>query len=364
MKNSRVILTLLLLIVIIACSFSIIILNNEVNNKNLFDNPFGPPSESLGIKERLVLSFLLNRQKDDLLTPVSNTGDDINFIIEMGESINSISVRLKNQGLLRNSDAFKNYLVYRGFDTQIQTGNFILNPQMTSIEIAEVLQDSSPGQINFGVLAGWRSEEIAATLPKSGLEVSQEHFLEIVRKDKAEGYLLPGLYTFDRSTSAEILVQTLTNAFDSEITNELLSGFQNNGLSLHEAIILASIIEREAVVTDEMPMIASVFINRLLIGMKLDADPTVQFAIGYNPSLGNWWTNPLSLSQLEINSPYNTYLYPGLPPGPICNPSLEAIRAVAFPAQTPYYYFRAACDQTGRHLFAETFQEHTNNACP
>ena len=113
-----------------------------------------------------------------------------------------------------------------------------------------------------------------------------------------------------------------------------------------------------------MPLIASVFINRLNAGLKLDSDPTVQYALGYNSEDKSWWTNPLSLTDLKIDSPYNTYLYAGLPPGPIASPDLSALRAVAFPAQTPYYYFRAACDGSGKHEFSETFQEHLSKECP
>jgi UPF0755 protein len=123
-------------------------------------------------------------------------------------------------------------------------------------------------------------------------------------------------------------------------------------------------VERESVEAAEMPLIASVFLNRLEIGMSLDADSTVQYAIGYNETQQTWWTNPLQGEDLLFDSPYNTYLYPGLPPGPIANPGLNAVRAVAFPAQTPYYYFRAACDGSGEHLFAETYEEHVQNACP
>ena len=112
-----------------------------------------------------------------------------------------------------------------------------------------------------------------------------------------------------------------------------------------------------------MPLIASVFLNRLRADMNLAADPTVQYALGYNQAQESWWTNPLSLEDLEFSSPYNTYLNPGLPPGPICNPSLAAIEAVASPADTTYFFFRAACDGSGRHSFAESFDEHLGNAC-
>jgi UPF0755 protein len=111
-------------------------------------------------------------------------------------------------------------------------------------------------------------------------------------------------------------------------------------------------------------MIASVFLNRLAIGMPLEADSTTQYARGFNPQQNTWWTNPLSRRDLQFDSPYNTYLYPGLPPGPIANPSLRALRAVAFPAQSPYYFFRATCDDSGKHDFSETFEEHLGKSCP
>jgi UPF0755 protein len=123
-------------------------------------------------------------------------------------------------------------------------------------------------------------------------------------------------------------------------------------------------VQREAMVDDEQPVIASVFYNRLAAGMTLSSDPTVQYAIGFVNDTKTWWKNPLSADDLTIDSPYNTYIYKGLPPGPISNPSLSALRAAAFPATTNYYYFRARCDGSHRHNFAETYQQHLQNACP
>jgi len=129
-------------------------------------------------------------------------------------------------------------------------------------------------------------------------------------------------------------------------------------------VTLASIVQREAIVVDEQPMIASVFYNRLRKPMKLDSDPTVQYAVGYNQSQKTWWTNPLSVKDLKIDSLYNTYIKVGLPPSPIASPGLSALRAVAYPAQSPYFYFRARCDGSGLHAFSSTYDEHLNNSCP
>jgi UPF0755 protein len=160
------------------------------------------------------------------------------------------------------------------------------------------------------------------------------------------------------------VIAILLEEFRDQLTPDLREGLKRQGLSIYEAVILASIVERETVVEDEMPLIASVFLNRLAAGMPLEADSTAQYALGYQEEAKTWWKNPLSLDDLQVDSPYNTYLHGGLPPGPISNPGLNALKAVAFPAQADYFYFRAACDGSGEHHFAETFEEHVQNACP
>jgi len=161
---------------------------------------------------------------------------------------------------------------------------------------------------------------------------------------------------------AEVL-EAMLSEFSNQLDPALEDGFSRVGLSLYEAVTLASIIEKEAVVDAEKPMIASVFFNRLAAGMRLETDPTVQYSLGFQEETGTWWKAPLSLDDLKVASPYNTYIVYGLPPTPINNPDLVSLRAVAFPAETPYFYFRAACDGSGRHLFAITFDDHLNNAC-
>jgi UPF0755 protein len=327
------------------------------------ENIYGPSAANLRLDEKLYLSILLITQKNELSSQINPIETEIPMEIEMGESPISVINKLTELGLISNPEAFRNYLVFTGLDTKIQAGEYKLSPNMTPIEIALTLQDPTPWQAEFTILAGWRSEEIAVSLQFSGLEFTSEDFLAVVREEKAEGYLFPSFYTVPRDISPEAIVHLMVNHFFSAITSEMETGFNQNGLSTHDAIILASIIERESIVEDEMALIASVFINRLSVGMKLDADPTVQYALGYDQTTESWWTNPLRSVHLNLDSPYNTYIYPGLPPGPICNPGGNALRAVAFPAKTPYFYFRAACDNTGRHLFAETFEEHQRNFC-
>ncbi len=185
-----------------------------------------------------------------------------------------------------------------------------------------------------------------------------------MKLNSLEGFLLPGTYRFKSSTRVDDVIAEALQNFDSQVTDEMRQGFARQGLNLYEAVTLASIVQRESMVEDEQPTIASVFFNRLSKDMRLETDPTVQYALGYNTTQKTWWTNPLSLDDLKLNSPYNTYVNPGLPPGPIDMPGLSALRAVAFPAQTPYLFFRAKCDGSGRHNFSVTFEEHLNNECP
>jgi UPF0755 protein len=175
--------------------------------------------------------------------------------------------------------------------------------------------------------------------------------------------MAPGEYYFDREITSSEFIRSLIQRFEENVSIGLKTAIEEKGLTLSEAVILASIVERESVVDEEMPMIASVFLNRYYIGMKLDSDPTAQYAAGYNEEQDTWWTNPLSLDDLKINSAFNTYVTIGLPPHPICNPSLQAIQAVAYSADTPYFYFRARCDSSGKHEFARSYEEHLLNGC-
>jgi UPF0755 protein len=178
-----------------------------------------------------------------------------------------------------------------------------------------------------------------------------------------EGFLYPGSYIIPREANLETIFEVILTEFSENLDQSLLDGFARQGLSITEAVTLASIIEKEAVVDEEKPLIASVLFNRLADGIRLETDPTVQYALGLQEETGSWWKAPLATADLSVESPYNTYQVFGLPPTPIANPDSSSLWAVAFPAETPYFFFRAACDGSGRHNFAITYQEHLENAC-
>jgi UPF0755 protein len=336
---------------------------------------FGQPSPSLHSWQRIQYGIGLIINSGDLTQPRDTNGTEQVFVIQPGESVVSISERLEKSGLIRRAGPFRTYLLWTGLDTSIQTGTYRLSPAQSGIAIAQTLKSKTLTEVNFTVLPGWRLEEIAATLPTSGLEFTPDAFMEAVNSPQlpsellpegksAEGFLYPGTYILSRSTTADQLVSILLESFNSHLTPDMLAAYTRQGLNLYQAVTLASIIQRETTVEEDMPLIASVFFNRLLIGMNLETDPTVQYALGFNVVQGTWWTNPLSGGDLQVDSPYNTYFHAGLPPGPISNPGQAALEAVANPAQTSFYFFQARCDGSGRHNFAATFEQHKQNYCP
>lgn len=342
------------------------------------EKSFGPPGVYLSRQRLIMTSALLLWEKNDLTRPAEAGGAAQPFKVTPGEPTATVIERLWESGLIKNPDAFRTYLSYTGLDLTLQAGAYELSPAMTPVEIAHKMQDATPTQVTFTILPGWRLEEIAAVLPTSGLSITPDEFLaaahtrpagysfttDLPKPVSLEGYLFPGEYVVSRQISVDDLIMTILDRFEAEVTPDIREGFARQGLTLHEGITLASIVQREAMQEEEMPTIASVFYNRLAKGMKLDSDPTVQYALGFDSVKKTWWTNPLSLDDLKLDDAYNTYANAGLPPGPIDAPSLAALKAAAFPASTSYFYFRATCDNSGKHVFSKTFDEHLNKACP
>lgn len=377
-RRSRSILpSVLILLAAVACAILALGVLAAIVIPDLAEEQFGPASDRLSPAQRVRYSARLLLDQDNILQPLDAGGSRIVFQVELGESVPEMAARLQSEGIIRSAEAFQTYLVYSGLDTGVQAGEHQLSPALNALQIALAMQDATPLEVSFSVLPGWRAEEIAALLPTSGLAVRENDFLALVRDPSGldlppaladltnlEGFLYPDVYRLERNISAEEMLLTFVRRFDERVPQNVRDALNRQGYSLVEGVTLASIVQREAVVAEEQPMIASVFHNRIQDGMKLDSDPTVQYAVGYDAGRGSWWVNPITAADLRIDSPYNTYLYTGLPPGPIANPALSAIQAVAFPAQTPYYFFRARCDGSGRHIFARTYEEHLSNACP
>ena len=334
----------------------------------------GPPSPSLSGSERVALGAYLLANRAALLGHGEPPFHTALLDVEPGMDAGAVAARLEALGVLDRPDLLTAYLRYRGLDTGIESGRYQVSSELSIAELALVLQEARASRYTITIPEGWRKEEIAEALGDMELGFSAGDFLEATRRvppewaqapetvDDLEGFLFPDTYQLDPQMSAsEVALLTVTN-MEARLSPDLLQGFQAQRLTPFEAIILASIVEREAIVPSERPLIASVFLNRLDLGIPLQADPTVQYALGRSPD--GWWKRSLSAEDLQVDSRYNTYLYDGLPPGPIAEPGLASLQSVASPAETGYLFFRAACDGSGRHLFATTFEEHVANACP
>lgn len=337
----------------------------------------GRPASGLRPHEQVFLTSYLLLHRTELTSPAKPGLEQVELLVLEGSNASQVAAQLVELGVIDDPELLINYLHYRGLDRGIEAGSYLLSGSMSVVDIAQELQRATPEQNLFTIPEGWRAGQIVQALSQTGRDELALQFREaaagrpdgysfsasLPSQGGLEGFLFPDSYQLLPETTGVQLALAMLDNFEARVSDDLRAGFDSQGLTLYQGVTLASIVEREAVVADERARIASVFLNRLALGMKLDADPTVQYALGQQPD-GSWWKAALTRSDLELDSPYNTYLYPGLPPSPIANPGLASLQAVAFPEATTFLYFRAACDGSGRHNFAVTFEEHVANACP
>lgn len=325
--------------------------------------------------ERSLIGIYLDIRRNDIETPASDDSTAVVFTINPGETAATIGPRLQREGLIKDAQLFLWLVRYRGVDAQLEAGEYELRPSMTMGEIVEAVQHGRLREVSVTIPEGKRAEEVAALLEERGL-VDSEAFMALVssgafvhdflsdRPDEApsslEGFLFPETYRIPVDYDATQLLDLMLTTFGERFTPERRQLAAQKGMTIYEVVTLASIVEREAVIPEERPIIAGVYLNRLEQGMYLQSDPTVQYALGYQEDTGQWWKIPMSLEEdVPFDSLYNTYLYPGLPQGPICSPGLASLQAVLEPAETTYLFFFSKFD--GSHAFAETYEEHLRN---
>ncbi len=289
----------------------------------------------------------------------------IDFKIAEGYGTNAIADGLKNAGIIANKTAFKIYARITG-EHIYQKGTHTLNASMSFGKIIDTLETIPEGRAHTVLIPeGYELRQIADTLETEGL-INREVFMREVevgnfdygflegiesRQNRLEGYLYPDTYIFNENMSEYEIIDTMLANFERIV----LPVYEQSGIdkSLDEIIKLASVVEREAANDEERPLVASVFVNRLNTGMRLESCATVQYLLKERKSI-------LSNEDTQIDSPYNTYKNSGLPIGPIASPGLKSIEAALYPEPTNYLYFMASGD--GSHsLFAETFEEHCDN---
>lgn len=335
---------------------------------------------SRGAPEEIYLESYIQLHAEDLDQPAGTNDTPVTFSVDPGETAGEIARRLQEAELISDAELFRRYLQYEGLDAGLEVGTYTLRQTMTIPEIAHTLQSGQLEQQALIVREGLRLEQVAAEVAAQ-TNVTEEAFLalattgwrdagldsyaflsDLPETATLEGFLFPDTYRLPEEATAFDVVNRMLATFDERVTSAMRASAANQGLTVYEMVTLASIVEREAVVADERPVIAGVYDNRLDNGWLLNADPTVQYALGFQESSGEWWKRPLYLEDLEVDSPYNTYQHPGLPPSPICSPGLASLQAAAQPADTDYFYFMADCHaDDGSHLFAVTEEEHYAN---
>ena len=298
----------------------------------------------------ILLSFFLSSN-----TKVINKQS---FVIEKGMSLDRVSDELLNQKIIYSKNLFKIKVMLRGLSSKVPAGTFIVEGKVSDRSLIDTIFNIGPVKIKLILPEGLSSEQIYDRIndlfgtnidyPKL---IKENKYLTTydIQSNSIEGYLYPSTYYFYHNTSPEEVIDTLLSEFWKRFDKNLQNRAIELGFTVHEVVTLASIIEGEAMLNDERATISSVYHNRLKVNMKLQADPTIQYIIPGPPKA-------VSMRDLRIKSPYNTYLNYGLPPGPINNPGIESLYAALYPADTDFLFFVAQGD--GSHAFTTNEKDH------
>ena len=283
------------------------------------------------------------------------------FHVPTGANAATTGQSLQDAGLIRNGKVFLVYVWAHGLRTQLKAGNYSLSPSKSTAETAAILTHGDVLHDTVVIPEGSNIDQIKAVVTKKGISeadfkaaldvnYANDFLLERPTDAGLEGYLFPDSYSVTGTTTAKALVSQILDNFGKQITPELFAGFKAQGLGLHEAVTLASIIEKEVANPTDRPIVAQVFLSRLKASQALQSDVTVIYA-------ANLLGKPFDT---KLDSPYNTYMYKGLPPGPIDSPGLSALQAVAKPSTTTSYLFFWA-SKDGKTYFAKDFAGHQAN---
>lgn len=294
----------------------------------------------------------------------SGNTESVSVTVEAGFGTAQIAQTLEDEGIIDNPSAFKLWSKIKGYDNKYKAGTYALSPSMSFADIADILVGGKISTVTFTIPEGYTIYQVADALSEKGL-VDRGRFVELLENGKfdydflsgaqqnsnhLEGYLFPNTYAIAEGASEEDIINVMLNQFGKEITEEHYKKAKEMGLTMNEVVIIASIIERECKVAEERPLVASVIYNRLDKGMALQMCSTVQYILGEPKAV-------LTVADTKIQSPYNTYINQGLPPGPICSPGLASIEAALNPADTDYLYFVLSEKLDGTSNFSDNYQD-------
>jgi len=295
-------------------------------------------------------------------------GEDRAFIIEQGEGVNRISENLYEAGLIKSKFYFELHIWLNDKNAVLQAGEYALNSSQNIKEIAEIItagQTVSPER-EIKIIEGWNMKDINDYLVKEKV-LAKDDLLNIAKAGKInndffqdapagatlEGYLFPDTYRIFKDASAQNIIDKMLDNFGRKLTEEMRADIKKQGKTIFEIITMASLVEKEVRSAEDMKIVSGIFWDRIKNGQALESCATLAYVLGENKK-------QYSYEDTEIDSPYNTYKYRGLPPGPISNPGLNAIRAAIYPEYTEYNYFLNRFD-TGETVWSKTYDEHLEN---
>ena len=320
---------------------------------------FNPGIKTVGSIAGIIIASILAFYLLVIYWPQSNPYERVEINIPKGVTLSQIGNILKEESIISNKRTFTMAVKSLGHEKNIPAGRYVLHNALNNRAIINQLVYGVPSLKSITVLEGWTIYQIANELEKE-LNISKKTFLRLCNDQRViklfdlegnslEGYLFPDTYTFAEGVDPYLVLTRMVNEFINNITKSMEVQAQEMNMSLLEVITLASIIEGEAIYDSERAIISAVYHNRLKKGMKLQADPTIQYIIDDGP-------RRLLNDDLKIESKYNTYLYRGLPPGPINSPGKESIIAALYPGVNEYLYFVARGD--GYHTFSTNEKDH------
>ncbi|MFZ2969565.1 MAG: endolytic transglycosylase MltG [Minisyncoccia bacterium] len=311
--------------------------------------------------------FYIQKQID---SPLNENAEPEEFVIEKGEGVGQIAADLENEGLIRGAGYFQIYVWKEKLSEKIQAGKYELASSMAIPEIAQLLTGGKIKieEVKITIPEGFLVSEIDRRLAENNLikegeltqfdadpkiDLSKYEFLLDKPKDAGlEGYYFPDTYIYFKDAGIEDIARKMLDNFDRKLSQDLRDEIKKQNKTIFETIILASIVEKEAGSVDDMKKIAGVFQNRLRDGWKLESDATINYIVKKGRSQATY-------EDLKIDSPYNTYENYGLPPAPISNPGLNAIKAVIYPEKTDCFFFLTK--ENGEAVYSKTFEEHSAN---
>lgn len=278
-------------------------------------------------------------------------GSSVDVVIPKGASPRLIASRLKEADLIYSENLFVALIKLHDYSKKLKAGRYEFNSKDSIFKIIRKIKNGENSNIKITIPEGYTIKEIGAVLEEKNICKSSD-FIKLANEKNMEGFLFPDTYFIAPPAGEFDIINMMNNEFNKFFTQDMKERCSRLNMSVKDIITLASIIEKEAVAKEERPIIAGIFINRLKKKMKLESCATVLYAMGINKER-------LSFNDLKFDSKYNTYKYRGLPPGPICNPGKESIKAALYPAETNDLFF--VSKGNGTHYFSSTFNEHIKN---